>query len=181
MGACHLPLEGLNHVLLLLIFNTPKGVQGGEQKWGTLCSGKIGKTGLQTFRYSQELILWAQFLHLFISRKVLKSFMVTLFLVISEVFIRLAENWKNMGLIARILPSPKITYILTFPPCLFGAVSHSYLRCCLPSCNPHFGPNKTTCNSHIVHFLKSTNCMSCLCILGTNPFLGISLGNIFSP
>ena len=32
MGACHLPLQGLNHVLLLLIFNTPKGVQGGEQK-----------------------------------------------------------------------------------------------------------------------------------------------------
>jgi len=32
MGACHLPLQGLNRVLLLLIFNTSKGVQCGEQK-----------------------------------------------------------------------------------------------------------------------------------------------------
>ena len=32
MGAYHLPLQQLNHVLLLLIFNTPGGVQGGEQK-----------------------------------------------------------------------------------------------------------------------------------------------------
>ena len=33
MGACHLPLQGLNHVLLqLLTFNTaPEEVQGGEQ------------------------------------------------------------------------------------------------------------------------------------------------------
>ena len=34
MVTCHLPLQGLNHVLLLLlIFNIPlKVVQGGEQK-----------------------------------------------------------------------------------------------------------------------------------------------------
>ena len=43
-------LRGLNHVLLhLLASNTfLKGVQGGEQKWGTPCSGKTGRTGLQT-------------------------------------------------------------------------------------------------------------------------------------
>ena len=44
MGICHLPLliPRLNQVLLqLLTFQHPlKGVQGGEQKWGTLCSGK---------------------------------------------------------------------------------------------------------------------------------------------
>ena len=55
-----------------------KGVQGGEQKWGTLCSGKSGRTGLQIVRYFQEQILWAQFLYLLIFRKVLKSFMVTI-------------------------------------------------------------------------------------------------------
>ena len=83
-------------------------------------------------RYSQELILWAQFLHLFISRKVLKPFMVTLFLVTSEGFIRLVENsWKNMALIARILPSPKSHIYWPFPPAsleqfliaIWGAVS----------------------------------------------------------
>ena len=39
----HLPstFTRLNHALLqLLIFNTPEGVQGGEQKWPTRCSGK---------------------------------------------------------------------------------------------------------------------------------------------
>ena len=39
------------------------------------------------------------------------------------------------------LPSPK-PYILTFPHCPFGAVSESYLRCCLLGCSPHFAPNK---------------------------------------
>ena len=34
-------------------------------------------------------------------------------------------------------------YILTFPHCHFGAVSQSYLRCCLLGCSPHFSPNKT--------------------------------------
>ena len=31
-------------------------------------------------------------------------------------------------------PSPK-PYILTFPHCCFGAVSQSYLKCCLPGCS----------------------------------------------
>ena len=39
-------------------------------------------------------------------------------------------------------PSPK-SYILTFLHCLFGTVSQSYLRCCLPGRSLHFAPNKT--------------------------------------
>ena len=60
--------------------STPlKGVQGAEQRWGTLClsEGRTGRTGLQILRYSQELILWAKFLYLLISWKALRSFMVT--------------------------------------------------------------------------------------------------------
>ena len=53
-----------------------EGAQDGEQKWGTLCSLKPGRTGLQIVRYSQELIFWAQFLYVLVSRKALKSFMV---------------------------------------------------------------------------------------------------------
>ena len=37
--------------------------------------GITGSTGFQIPRYSQELISWAQFLYLLISRKALKSFM----------------------------------------------------------------------------------------------------------
>ena len=30
-----------------------------------------------------------------------------------------------------------------FPPCLLGAVSQSYLKCCLPCCSIHFAPDTT--------------------------------------
>ena len=54
--SCHLPLQGLNHMLLqLLIFNTPLRVESRNE---ALCAqGKTGKTGLQIVRYFQELIL----------------------------------------------------------------------------------------------------------------------------
>ena len=52
-----------------------KRAQGNDQKWGTLCSEKTGRTGLQIVRYFQKKTLWAQFLHLLISGKALKSFM----------------------------------------------------------------------------------------------------------
>ena len=45
-------------------------------------------------------------------------------------------------------PSPK-PYIFTFLHCLFGAVSQSCLRYCLPGCSPPW-----TCNSHIVHLFS---------------------------
>ena len=32
---------------------------------------------------------------------------------------------------------------LNWTDCLFGAISQSYLRCCLLGCSPHFAPNKT--------------------------------------
>ena len=48
----------------------------------------------------------------------------------------LAENllWRTWLHWTR--PSPKL------PHCLFGAVSQSYLRCCLPGCSSYFVPNK---------------------------------------
>ena len=49
-------------------------------------------------------------------------------------------------------PSPK-PCILTFPHCRFGAVSQSYLRCCLLGFSLHFVPNKTL-QSHIVHLFS---------------------------
>lgn len=40
-------------------------------------------------------------------------------------------------------PSPK-SLTLTFSECLFGAISQSDLRGCLPGRSPHFAPNKTS-------------------------------------
>ena len=78
IDTCHLPLRRLNYEpLQLLTFNTPWKEFRVEIRNEALCAlGKTGRTGLQMVRYFQEKILWAQFLHLLISRKALKSFMV---------------------------------------------------------------------------------------------------------
>ena len=39
-----------------------KGAQDGDQEWGTLCSGKTGRTGLQRVRYVQEKIFMSPIL-----------------------------------------------------------------------------------------------------------------------
>ena len=87
IGTYHLPLQELQlqYVLLkLLIFNTCQEEFRLEQKWGTLAGcgdgTRQGKKYLQnrsSDMYFQKVILWAQFLYLLISRKTLKSFMVT--------------------------------------------------------------------------------------------------------
>ena len=48
IDTCHLLLQWLNSAAAATDLQYfLKGAQGGEQKWGTLCSGKTGKTGLQ--------------------------------------------------------------------------------------------------------------------------------------
>ena len=135
MGACHLPPQGLNQMLLqLCIFHTPDRSSGwrAEMCWGRNWRNRSSD------RYFQEPILWAQVLYLLVSRKALK--------------ILHGDNcssWLRATLFKKYVPGcmlspfPQITCILTFPPCLFGAVSQSYLKCCLLGCSPHFTPNKT--------------------------------------
>ena len=90
----HLHLQGLNHELLqMLTFNTTERIQGGEQKWGPLCSWKNWQNK-SLDRYFQEVILWAQLLHFLISRKAVKSFMVDVYCSWPAVtFMRLAATF----------------------------------------------------------------------------------------
>ena len=85
-----------------------KEVQGGERKWGTLCSGK-NWPNRSLDRHFQELILWAQFLYLLISRKALKSFIVTTVPCDQQKPSAKIRAWLH------VLPVTKITHILTFP------------------------------------------------------------------
>ena len=87
----------------------PWRCEGREKKWGTLCSRKTARTGLQIVGYTQELILWAQFLYLLVSRKVLKFFMVQI----------VSHNWQKLHKTSR---NSKIIYTI-LPPYLFGTVS----------------------------------------------------------
>ena len=89
---CHLPLQGLNHVLLqLLTFNTPWKEFRVEIRNEALCAlGKTGRTGLQIdiFRRFYE----SQFLHLLIPRETLTLLMVTSALAIKENFTIKSQN-----------------------------------------------------------------------------------------
>ena len=97
--------------------STPhEGVQGGEQKWGTLCSGrKTGRTGLQ-------IVSGADFMSpILISPHIQRS---TRILHGDDCFSWLAEasrdqqklSIKNYVLDCIYSPFTKITYILCVPP-----------------------------------------------------------------
>ena len=93
----------------------------------------LGKLEEQVFRQVfWEKILWAQFLHLLISRKepswwsLLLSFPAATFC-------------KNVCLVGMYTEIPNT---LT-SPCLFGELFPIYLKCCLLGRSPHFAPNKT--------------------------------------
>ena len=92
----------------------------------------------------------------------------------------LAENLlSNMHSIACALLSPYL-YALVFSHYLFGAVSQSYLRGCLPGCSPNLAPDKTTCTPTLCIFsLVDTD----FCIIfkqGEHPYarLGAGVGMI---
>ena len=121
-----------------LAFNTPEGVQGGKQKWGTLRSGKNWQDR-SSDRYSRELILWAQFLYLLILRKALK---LKSLMLMNRSFTRLAETfYKKYLLDYNVLPlyQNHIYTVLPLTPtsveqflrAIWGAVSQATI-CILP-------------------------------------------------
>ena len=103
-GICHLPLQGLNHMLLqLLTANIPWREFRVDSRKEALCAWE--KLTGHAFRdwCLQELISWAQFLHLLISKKVRKSFMV---MTVSRDQQKPSAK-KPMCLTLSIPPSPK--------------------------------------------------------------------------
>ena len=142
IGTYHLPLQGLTHQQphtyqefissWYIYLASPERAQGGDQEWGALCAGKPGRAGLHIVQYFQEKILWAQFLHLLVSRKALKSFMV---------MSAPRDYFKMCAWLHGPPPFTKITCIVTSPH-LFGALFQGCLKCCLLSCSLHFAPFK---------------------------------------
>ena len=120
-------------LLQLPTFNPPWRSEGREKKWGTLCSRKTARTGLQIVRYTQELILWAQFLYLLISRKVLKFFMAK---IVFHGWQKLHTTSRNSKINICLIAYKNHTYPI-LPSYLFGTVSqvsqsnlrHSLLGC----------------------------------------------------
>ena len=145
IGTCHLLLQGLNHVLQqLLALKSPQKQFRVESRNEALCARWIfDRIGFQIVRSFQELILWALILvfpHIQKSTKILYGDNCSLWLAkVHETSRNLLEKYVLACIFS---PFTEITYILTFPPCLFGAVSQRYLRHCLPGYSLHFAPNK---------------------------------------
>lgn len=134
---CYPNPQGLSHwKLQSLTFNTPRKEFRVEIRNEVFCTlGKTGRTGLWIFRYFQE-VLWIQFLHLLVSRKALKCFLVT------------SAAYDQQRLLAKHLcfpvgsPVAQITHIpASARP--RGVAAWSSLRCCLPGQSPRSAPSKT--------------------------------------
>ena len=132
--------------------NPPKKKEFGvESRNEVLCAlGKTSRIGLQIVRYFQELILWAQFLYLLISEKQQNPSWWYLLLVTSRNLLQ-----KKICVWLNILPLHQNHIYTDLPLYVFEPVSQSYRKCCLLGHSPHFTPNKTTHNSHLVHFFLS--------------------------
>ena len=145
----HLPSTSTrtkSHAAAAADFQLPlKGVQGGEQKWGPPCSGKnwqnrssdshifSGDHFMSPILASPRIWKSTQFLH----GDVCSSGLAVTFTRLAETFCKKICAWLH------ILPLHQNHIYTDLPHYVFGAVSQSYLRCCLPSYSSHFLPNKT--------------------------------------
>ena len=102
-GTCHLIPQRLNHGRCSCWPPAPlKGVQGGNQEGGTLCSGKKGQNRPSERDLSRRFYE-SQFLHLFIHRQ-MTSLTVTSALVIKENI-----TMKSQNRVAMVQTSKEIT------------------------------------------------------------------------
>ena len=129
----HLPpaSKGIKSLATAVIQHPLKGVQGGDQEWGPLCSGKNWQKR-PSDRDFQEKILWAQFLA---SPRIWKS---------TEIINGdICSSWRAASLCQQVCltarPSPLKSQV-TLPPPPLEQLPQSYLRCCLLGYSPHFVP-----------------------------------------
>ena len=113
IGTCHLPLQGLNHMLLqLLIFNKPWKEFRMEGRNEALCPlGKIGRTGLQI----------DIFMNWFYESIFLKSHIQKNNKILHDCSSWTAEIWKNKCLIACTPSSPNSHICWHFPVPLWSS------------------------------------------------------------
>ena len=102
-------------------------VYGVAQSWTRVERLSSSSSSRSLDRYFQELISWCQSLHLLIFRVTWNPFTVT------STPCDYQKNFCKISVSFHWTPPSAKSHILTFPHCLFRAVSQSYLRCCLPA------------------------------------------------
>ena len=147
IGPCRL-LWGLNHVLLhLLALNTfLKEVQGGEQKWGTPCSGKTGRTGLQVDIFGSQFHEPDPCISLHLEKHE-NPWWWWLLLVTSRNLLQKICAWLHV-----VALHPNHTYTDHPQPLLLWNCLSELSKRCLPGYS-HFASKKNlTHKVHVVHF-----------------------------
>ena len=135
---CHLPLQRVNPMRYSCWpSTTPEGVQGGVRR--SVLQGIWWDRPLDSWRFlgTDFMISILASPHIKRSTKsLLGDIRSSLLTTKKKTFCKIGASWYW----ALLSPKP---YVLNFPHCRFGAISQSYMRCCLPSCSPHLAPNKT--------------------------------------
>ena len=142
IDTCRLSLQGSNYELLQLLSTPPER----SPEWWSGVRPSVLWVNWQnrsSDRYFQEKILWAQFLHLFISRKALKSFMVMSTPCDCSNLYETSRKLQKICAWLHVFPLHQNLIYTSLPGSFCRAVSQSYLRYCLPGCSPHFAPDKT--------------------------------------
>ena len=97
-GACHQPRQGLNHEPPAPL----RRAQGEHQEGGALCSGKTGRTGLQTVRYFRRFYVPNSCISSYLGKHYNPSWCCLLLVT----FRRSATNFCKMCVRCMQLPSP---------------------------------------------------------------------------
>ena len=118
-----------------------RGVQGGDQEWGTLCPGKTGRTDPQIV-ICRTRFYKPNFLHLLISRKELKSLTVNLLFMTSSNLLVTSGKFLPKCVSDCSSPSSSKSHIYWPPHYLHGAVLSERLIC-LPGYSPHSASDNT--------------------------------------
>ena len=114
--------------------HTLKGVQG----WRSAMRHPVpwrqmGRRSLQIVRYFQEKVLWGQFLSLLISRRAIKSLMMTYAPCDQQQISARMCVWVHIHL-------SRVSYLIPLSLPLWNNCQN-YLKCCLLGYNLHFAPN----------------------------------------
>ena len=115
IDTCHLPLQGSNYELLWLLLSPPER----SPEWRSGMRPSVLWANWQnrsSDRYFQEKILWAQFLHLFICRKALKSFMVMSAPCDCSNLIETSRKLQKICASLQVFPFTKVTCIYWLSP-----------------------------------------------------------------
>lgn len=129
---------------------TPERSSSGEQKWGTLCWG-------ENCQDRSSDIFRSPFYE---PNSYITSYLKSTEVLRDDSCPYVTDKAEKNVCSIDVFLLQQINLYTDLTPCLFGAVSQSYLKCSLLAYSLHFTPNKTTCNSLVLLIFLANNILS---------------------